>query len=134
MKDDGQMMLLAGVLLVIGFIALAGLVSVAQRLGEATLQDEGKAVVLEAGSVAVAIDEAIGFLNATLADPVGSPGFDDQMNRTLRHMQLLEASRGYRFDFMVVNDCMARSTWRVDFSLADDATRVSLRSQVESGC
>jgi hypothetical protein len=142
--DDAQMMLLAAVLLVIGFIALAGLVSVAQRLGEETLQEEGSVVLLQTQPLLDLIDAAV----AEAEKPerhgpaaLGNDALDDAVEFAMQHLARIAAGQGiilvpgypYPPDVpvrYVGNECAGDGSgeWTVSFHVADAATQLTFHA------
>lgn len=130
-------MLLAAVLLIIGFISLAGLVSVAQRLGEETLQEKGQSIGLEADRVRDGIEELIRRHVDLEMQAIGT--FDAAMDRHLEQIEAVQARHGFIMrppplpgqppvaGPYIDNDCVASNQWVVAFVLADADTSITVR-------
>jgi hypothetical protein len=135
--DDAQMMLLAAVLLVIGFIALAGLVSVAQRLGEETLQEEGSVVLLQTQPLLDIIERVVDGVYPDPVIPAPADPKDADVEVAMQHLARIAAGQGLLLvgaadGGFVANDCAgdvpATGEWTVSFDIADAATQLTFHA------
>jgi hypothetical protein len=105
--ESGQMMLLAAFVLILGFVALSGLVSrVGQLPGEIT-RAQADPIFLEAAPLRDLIDSVVAAdgLKARSADHAAmGPEFDDSLTALLGHVQALEGAKGYVYDWAICWD------------------------------
>lgn len=120
----GQMMLFAGVVLLLSFIALAGAVARINQLATQTVQEQDNPLLFEVEAVLGGIDGAIVALEETHAsDPTG---FEDNLTPVLDHLKVQESARGFLFSWCYAAD---GAEWRVDIVLHNGVTRVGISSQ-----
>lgn len=127
------MMLLAAVVLIFAFLALASMVSRVSQLATTTGQDQDRPILLEIDTVQQTIDDVI--LNLQQATPTlnatSTPTFGQALQDSLRHLAHLERGRGFRLSaadggpFTATALCLAD---RVEFQLSDGEIRVELVS------
>lgn len=126
--DAGQIMLLAAVLLVIGFIALAGLVARVQQAGSRTATSQDNPLLLETGPLAAAVDDAVSSVKAnfTLLEH-GSAAFEENLSVSLDHLVVLLRSRGYLVEHSFACSGVVA---HVEVAAHDGRTRVTFGSTV----
>jgi hypothetical protein len=103
-RDDGaQMMLLAAVILLIGFIALAGMVGRVSQLGVQTGREQQRPILLEVSPMKAGIDAAIARLVSELGFQDDTTAhraiYEAAIKATLDHLRALEASRGFLLEY-----------------------------------
>lgn len=126
--DGGQMMLLAAIVMVVGFVALSGMLArVAQLSGETVREQEDPVIVemdvvangirIVSNSTAAAHPDCTATTNKTLAD-------------AMAHLRFVESSRGFfmQYETPVCTDLgPATDRISVTYALTDGLTRVQLR-------
>lgn len=132
-------MLLAAVVLIFAFLALASMVSRVSQLGTTTGQDQDRPVLLEIDTVQKTVDDLI--LNLQQVTPTlnatSTPTFGQALQDSLRHLAHLERARGFRLaaldggPFEAAELCAAD---RVEFLLSDGEVRVQLVSTQPFTC
>lgn len=95
-RDDGQMMLLAAIVLLIAFVSMAVMISRVTLVASETSRDQHGPFLREAGAVA----EALTILQATRDAPGGT---DAILGNQIADLQSFEAQRG----FLLSWDCVA---------------------------
>jgi hypothetical protein len=108
--DEGAMILLAGMVLVIAFLALVVAIGPTGRPFEAVSSPAPRHLLEEASAV-----EAV----ARAAGAAGCPAFTEQMH----HVALLEAGRGFA---LTVASCAGPATVAVAISNGADAVRFTV--------
>jgi hypothetical protein len=106
-RDDraGQMMMLSAILLVIGFIALVGLVSRVNQLGARTSTETEQPILDKVGPLAEAIDAAVAKLGATPANggfnrtATSNPTWEAGVRGVMEHLQMMHARQGLLLDY-----------------------------------
>lgn len=95
------MMILAAVLLVIGLIALAGMVARVNQLGSQTTVESNKAILGEVSPLAAALDVAVADLAASpfALTTATTPTLEQAIVSYVEHLQRLEAARGFILDY-----------------------------------
>lgn len=97
------MMMLAAVVLVVGFIALAGMIARVGELGTQTGREQQRALLLEVGPMKEGLDDAMARLlteaGHSTATEEGKVRYEAAIEGVLAHMRLLEASRGFLMEY-----------------------------------
>jgi len=101
--ESGQMMMLGAVILVVGFIALSGMVARVGQLGVQTGKEQQRPLLLEVHPMKAGVDYAIahlvsegGYMTDTDAHKAAYQG---AIQGALEHLRLLEASRGFLLEY-----------------------------------
>lgn len=120
--DDGQIMLLAAILLVLGLIALAGMVARVALLASVTSGEAGGSMLQQAGPLMVAAEDLPEDLQA-LGYPLCASDhadFDAALDAALRHIGHVQGSNGFLFEYDATYDDPASPTeLTVEFTLRD---------------
>ncbi len=122
-------MLLTAVVLVIGFVALAGVVARVQQAGEATARIQDNTVREEAIRISSLVDDMLAGVKenqTTLPADEDTDAFRSAVNRSLAHLTLYEQQRGLRLTYTYV--CDGALAMRIEIRLHDPTAFVSLRS------
>lgn len=93
------MMLLTAFVLVIGFVALTGMVARVTQLPEATQSAADRPIYIEASAVARGVEQLMRDTNNLVAvreDGQNMPVYTQAVSDALQHMIILESARGYR--------------------------------------
>ncbi len=97
------MMMLAAVILLVGFIALAGMISRVGQLGLETGREQQRPLLLEVSPMMAGLDDAIGKLKseAGFQDDTDAHkvAYEAAIQATLEHMRRLEQSRGFLLEY-----------------------------------
>ncbi|MEA3203799.1 MAG: hypothetical protein QOI63_1478 [Thermoplasmata archaeon] len=133
------MMLLSAVVLIIGFIALAGMVGRVSQLATQANREQNRPLLREVepmlGAVNVAIDSTAAPTGKGLGAAgltVGTAAYDDAVVSLLRHLVQVEAGQGFLMDWSLV--CVAPTapatqyTGYASVTLNDGALQVTVRS------
>lgn len=133
--DSGQMMLLAAVILVLGFIALAGMLARAQQLGAATSKEQARPIRLEIGALKTGLDGAITSLTTSVygfktdTEP-HKQAYESAITGILEHERRLEASRGFLLEYKLACATAADpATGYAAVTLTDGELWVQLRTR-----
>lgn len=141
------MMLLTAFVLVIGFVALTGMVARVSQLPEATQVAADRPIYVEGAAVARGVEQIMEDLNnqLPLRDPAGDDpdlldgedypastvygdDFAARVHEALLHLVTLESARGYRLQLAgapVCDDASGTAIVSASFSLADTETSIS---------
>lgn len=121
--DRAQMMLLTAIILLLGFVALAGMVARVAQVPQETLREQRGPAVLEMTALARSLEDIMERL-AEGEDKV--PDYLDNVTAVLGHVRLVEASRGYQFrvldDPPGCNDVSGDAVITVTVALSDGRT------------
>ncbi len=134
--SSGQMMMLAAVVLLVGFIALAGMVARVGVLGAQTGREQQRAMFLELDPMIDGVNDAVSRLESEggfepLTDDDNAALYEDAIRGVLEHMRRLEASRGFLFEYQF--GCATPgdpNTGYVAVSLADNESWIEIRSEL----
>lgn len=91
------MMMLGAIVLVLGFLALAGMIARVQMVGSQTGREQQRPVLLEVAPMKEGLQDAISGLSAAGYTP-GTAAYDAAVAGLMQHMRVLEASRGFLFE------------------------------------
>lgn len=130
------MMLLTAFVLVIGFVALSGMVARVAQLPEETRQATDRPIYIESKAVARGIEGMLERINDVTAvdesgDTVNYPqAYLDNVNDAAAHMERLESARGFRLKFVddppvTCDSGVSPMVVSVTFSLTDVDTRLT---------
>ncbi len=127
------MMLLTAFVLVLGFVALTGMVARVTQLPEATAAAADRPIYIEAAAVARGVEQVMHDTNALIpvrANGTNMPAYTQAVSDALRHMIILESARGYRLQLDPLNlpgcdDTSGQAIMHASFSLADTETIIS---------
>jgi Tfp pilus assembly protein PilV len=131
------MMLLAAVILVIGFVALAGMVSRVSQLASQASREQDHLLLREVepmlGAVNAAIDPTAaptGKGIGAYAPPVAYPSaaYDNAVAGILRHLRQVEAAQGIFLDWRLVCVAGTPNTGYAAITLNDGSLQVTVRS------
>ncbi|HUR64586.1 MAG TPA: hypothetical protein VM241_08910 [Candidatus Thermoplasmatota archaeon] len=136
--DRGQMMLLAAVVLIIGFVALGGMVSrVAQLAGQAS-KEQDRPLMREVdpllGALNAAVDSGPAAKGLALYTGVsqGSAAYDNAVLALLRSLRQVEAGQGILMDWSLVctppTAPATQYTGYASVTLSDGFLQVTVRS------
>ena len=126
------MMLLAAVVLIIGFVALAGMVSRVSQLASQTTKEQDRPLLREIepmlGAVNSAIDSSatgrgLGSIAPAITYP--SAAYDNAVAALLRHLRAIEAGQGILMDWTMT--CGGASSYAT-ITLSDGFLSVTVRS------
>jgi hypothetical protein len=130
--ESAQMMLLAAVVLIIGFIALAGMVGRVGQLAGQSTKEQQRPLVRE-------IEPMLGAVNLAIATPssglqsitpaLTTAAYETAVTGILRHLRQIEAGQGFLMDWTL--DCSTAavpSTGIAKITLYDGALKVTVVS------
>jgi hypothetical protein len=128
------MMLLAAIVLLLGFIALAGMVSRVSLLAQQAGREQERPLLREVGPLKTGLDAMMTTLrtNYTTATPPitsGSAAYEAALRGLLDHLRQLEAARGYVLRWSITCDNVADATTGHAFvTVSDGELQVTLKS------
>lgn len=98
------MMLLTAVVLIIGFVALAGMVARVSQLAGQAAREQNRPMLREVEPMLGAVNDAIatGLPGATPPVVAGTAAFDDALVDVLRHLRATEAGQSILLDWTIV--------------------------------
>lgn len=133
------MMLLAAVVLIFAFLALASMVSRVSQLASTTGQDQDRPILLEIDTVQSTVDDLIANLQQVkpTLNATSTPTFGQALADSLHHLAHLERARGFRLtasDGMPFQAAVLCAADRVEFLLSDGEVRVQLTSTQAFAC
>ncbi len=127
-------MLLTAFILVIGFMALAGLVAQVNQLPETTRQAADRPIYVEAQATALAASRLMADINENFRDPLTAPvshGYQltGRINGSLEHMVQLESARGYQLKITQFAQCAidggGDAVITVAFGIQDTSSKIT---------
>jgi hypothetical protein len=133
-KDEGQMMILGAIVLILGLVALAAMVSQVGQLAGQAGREQDRPLLREVEPMVQGLNTAL----TRLSDPAwsnltaGSATYTAAVAGLLDHLRLLEASRGFVLDHAL--SCQATADPNVQscvavLGLTDGELCVEVRSQ-----
>lgn len=127
-------MLLTAFILVIGFVALSGMVARVNQLPDATRAVADRPIYDEAQAMALGIERVMGDVNEIewyrddmIPAPPTGVDFITPINDAMVHLQLLESSRGFRLQVLSAPTCTdvaGEAVISMRFALGDTQTRI----------
>jgi len=127
-------MLLTAILLIIGFVALTGLVQRVNQAGSTTAHVQDDPILLEVNQLSKAVDAAIEAHKANATEwgvAEDSAAFRDALAASLDHLVLIERARGFRMEHTFVQE-VPLLTGQVEVTLQDSRTRLTFQSDTFS--
>jgi hypothetical protein len=135
--DHGQMMILAAVVLLIGFLALAGMMARVSQVASQTAVDADRPILRAIGPLSSDLDQAIDRmverapvglgLNESGNATTNIPTLDNAVQGFMRHMQDILEKEGLFLDYDL--DCASELEGRVVATLSDGETWIQIRSR-----
>lgn len=121
-------MLLGAIVLIVAFIALAGMVSEVARLSEQVTLDASP-IVHESEMVDDGVEEVLDIVELRLGHAQGTPDFETQVGLALDQLVQRERTRGYIYTWeFECDDSEAPAIGNILSQLMDEATLLQIRS------
>ncbi|HEX2065941.1 MAG TPA: hypothetical protein VHI93_03930 [Candidatus Thermoplasmatota archaeon] len=129
------MMLLTAIVLLLGFIALAGVVSRVSLLAQQAGREQDRPLLREMQPLQKGLSAALdpspagkGLGSMGLAQ--GTPAYDAAVRGVLEHLRQLEASRGFIARWTLACEGGSAANGYADVTLSDGELQVTLRAKV----